>query len=199
MSKEYVSSEAIREGLRQDVLWLLITVYSYVTRGHFEGLGKMSREAFVVDCILLESAARDIVGRLTALDDDTKNNRSFQTLFAALKREGLGPKRTKDLDGKIKAYRKLVNDLKVSHRNRYIAHVNTDVAVVPRVLDDPVPFEAAASLAVNLLDDIIGRRVGYAFSMASDLKIDLRKALSGNPEEGGECLLLDAVIEAASG
>src|SRR3546814_5414998 len=86
----------------------------------------MSREAFVVDCILLESAARDIVGRLTALDDDTKNNRSFQTLFAALKREGLDSKRTKDLDAKIKEYRKLVNDLKVSHRNRYIAHVNTD-------------------------------------------------------------------------
>src|SRR3546814_18097224 len=77
-------------------------------------------------------AARDSVGRLTALDDGTKNNRSFQTLFAALKREGLDSKRTKDLDAKIKEYRKLVNDLKVSHRNRYIAHVNTDVAVVPR-------------------------------------------------------------------
>src|SRR3546814_18937261 len=85
------------------------------------------------------------MGRLTALDDDTKNNRSFQTLFAALKREGLDSKRTKDLDAKIKEYRKLVNDLKVSHRNRYIAHVNTDVAVVPRVLDDPVPFEETAS------------------------------------------------------
>ncbi len=119
MPKEYVSSETIKEGLRQDVLWLLVTVYSYVTRRRFEGLGKMSREAFVVDCILLESAARDIVGRLTALDDDTKNNRSFQTLFVALKREGLDPKRTKDLDAKIKQYRKLVNNLKVSHRNRY--------------------------------------------------------------------------------
>src|SRR3546814_285287 len=124
MPKEHASSETIEEGLRQDVLWLLITVYSYVTRRRFEGLGKMSREAFVVDCILLESAARDIVGRLTALDDDTKNNRSFQTLFAALKREGLDSKRTKDLDAKIKEYRKLVNDLKVSHRYRYIAHVN---------------------------------------------------------------------------
>src|SRR3546814_2411711 len=75
MPKEHASSETIEEGLRQDVLWLLITVYSYVTRRRFEGLGKMSREAFVVDCILLESAARDIVGRLTALGDDTKNNR----------------------------------------------------------------------------------------------------------------------------
>jgi hypothetical protein len=68
-------------------------------------------------------------------------------------------------------------------RNRYIAHVNTDAAVVPRVLDDPLYFEAPAALAVNLLDDIIGRRVGYTFSMASDLKVDLRKALSDSPED----------------
>src|SRR3546814_19141282 len=96
--------------------------------------------------------------------------------------EGLDSKRTKDLDAKIKEYRKLVNDLKVSHRNRYIAHVNTDVAVVPRVLDDPVPFEETASLAVNLLDAIIGRRIGYTFKMASDLKFDLRKAISCSDE-----------------
>src|SRR3546814_10732433 len=100
MPKEHASSETIEEGLRQDVLWLLITVYSYVTRRRFEGLGKMSREAFVVDCILLESAARDIVCRLLPVDDDTKNNRSFQTMFAALKREGLDYTRPKYVDAK---------------------------------------------------------------------------------------------------
>src|SRR3546814_17184879 len=113
MPKEHASSETIEEGLRQDVLWLLITVYSYVTRRRFEGLGKMSREAFVVDCILLESAARDIVGRLTAPDDDTKNNRSFQTLFATLKRERLDSKRTKDPHDTLKENRKPVNELKI--------------------------------------------------------------------------------------
>src|SRR3546814_19563823 len=105
MPKEHASSETIEEGLRQDVLWLLISVYSYVTRRRFEGLGKMSREEFVLDCILLESAARDIVGRLTALDDDTKNNRSFQKLYADMQSEGLDFKRTKDLDAKTKEYR----------------------------------------------------------------------------------------------
>src|SRR3546814_12740026 len=111
MPKEHASSETIEEGLRQDVLWLLITVYSYVTRRRFEGLGKMSREAFVVDCILLESAARDIVGRMTALDADTKNNRSFQTLFAALKREGLDSQRTNEHDAKIKEYRNKIQEI----------------------------------------------------------------------------------------
>ncbi|WP_395494626.1 hypothetical protein [Acetobacter sp. KSO5] len=198
MGKEYDSSEIISEGLKQDVLWLLITVYSYVTRRRFEGLGKMSREAFVVDWVLLESAARDIVSRLTALDDDTRNNRSFQTLFAALKREGLDSKRTSDLNRKIKTYRTLVNDLKVSHRNRYIAHVNTNVAVVPRVFDNPVAFEAAASKAVNLLDDIIGSKVEYIFSMASDLKIDLRQALSNSSMEDGESSIVDTMNETSN-
>src|SRR3546814_3372369 len=86
MPKEHASSETIEEGLRQDVLWLLITVYSYVTRRRFEGLGKMSREAFVVDCILLESAARDIVGRLTALDDDTKRSEEHTSELQSLMR-----------------------------------------------------------------------------------------------------------------
>lgn len=198
MAKEYDSSAIISEGLKQDVLWLLITVYSYVTRRRFEGLGKMSREAFVVDWVLLESAARDIVSRLTALDDETRNNRSFQTLFAALKREGLDSKRTSDLNKKIKTYRKLVNDLKVSHRNRYIAHVNTNVAVVPRVFDDPVAFEAAASMAVNLLDDIIGNKVEYIFSMASDLKIDLRQAFSNSSIEGAGSSIVDTMNETSN-
>ncbi|WP_124297961.1 MULTISPECIES: hypothetical protein [Acetobacter] len=198
MAKEYDSSEIISEGLKQDVLWLLITVYSYVTRRRFEGLGKMSREAFVVDWVLLESAVRDIVSRLTALDDDTRNNRSFQTLFAALKREGLDSKRTSDLNRKIKTYRALVNDLKVSHRNRYIAHVNTNVAVVPRVFDNPVAFEAAASMAVNLLDDIIGSKVEYIFSMASDLKVDLRQALSNSSMEDKESSIVDTMNETSN-
>lgn len=138
MTRETVRAEIIEEGLRQDILWLLITVYSYLTRAQFKGLSQMSREQFAVDAILLDSAARDIVARLTALDDDTRHNRSFQTLFAAMKREGLDARRAKELDSKVKAYRKTVNELKVSHRNHYIAHVNTNAVITGRVRQDGV-------------------------------------------------------------
>ena len=157
---------------------VLITIYAYVTRARFDGLGKMSREHFSTEAILLESASRDIVSRLAALDDDTRGNRSFQTLFTALKREGLSSARTAKLDPKVKAYRKLVNDLKVKHRNSYIAHVVTEVEVKPRILDDPVDFAEVASMAVNLLDKLDGREVPYFFKLGSDGRIDLRKALA---------------------
>ena len=42
---------------------------------------------------------------------------------------------------------------------------------------------APTSLAVNLLDGIVGRKIGYTFKMASDLKVDLRNTLAENPED----------------
>ncbi|QZH73960.1 MAG: hypothetical protein JY451_09300 [Erythrobacter sp.] len=178
MARATASSGEIKVGLKQDILWLLITIYSYNSRMRFDRIREMSREDLQVEAILLESASRDIVSRLAALDDDGKNNRSFQTLFSALKREGLDPSRTKDLDLKVKAFRQVVNGLKVSHRNSYIAHVATGAEVKPRVLDDPVDFAPAASLAVNLLDDIDGRLLSYFFRLGSDGSIDLRKVLA---------------------
>lgn len=178
MARANSSSGEIQTGVQQDILWLLITIYSYISRMRFDRVRDMSREEFQVEAILLESASRDIVSRLAALDDDGKNNRSFQTLFSALKREGLDPARTKDLGRKVKAFRQVVNGLKVSHRNSYIAHVATGAEVKPRVLDDPIQFGPAASMAVNLLDDIVGRSLSYSFRLGSDGSIDLRKALA---------------------
>ena len=172
------TAEDILQGLHQDVLWLLITIYSYMERARFDGIRDMSREHFSIEAILLESASRDIVSRLAALDDDGRGNRSFQTLFSALKREGLGAARTAALDRKVKAYRRSVNDLKVDHRNRYIAHVGTEAGVKPRVLDDPVECSETASLAVNLLDEFAGRTIPYFFKLGSDGRIDLRAALA---------------------
>ncbi len=131
--------------------------------------------------MLLESVVRDIISRITALDDSSKNNRSFQTLFIAMKREGLDPVRTKKIDSKVKDYRKSVNELKVSHRNNYIAHVGTDASVKPRVVDTPVAFASAASEAVIFLDYIEGKPIAYHFHIGSDQKIDLRIALQEKP------------------
>ena len=168
----------IQPGLEQDVLWLLITIFSFQSRSGFEGLGSMSRQHFAEEAVLLESAARDIISRLVALDDDGRTNRSFQTLFSAMKREGLDAGRARSLDRLVKEFRRTVNGLKVSHRNKYIAHVDTEAEVKPRILDDPVEFGTAASLAVGLLDDMAGREIRYRFKLGSNELIDLREALA---------------------
>ena len=168
----------IQRGLEQDVLWLLITIFAFQSRSGFEGLGSMSRQHFAVEAVLLESASRDIISRLVALDDEGRTNRSFQTLFSAMKREGLDMGRTRTLDRLVKEFRRTVNGLKVSHRNNYIAHVDTDAEVTPRILDDPVEFSTAASLAVSLLDEMAGRVIRYRFKLGSHDLIDLREALA---------------------
>lgn len=121
MRRKFDDSADIREGLKQDILWLLIANYSYKERAQLEGLNQWSWKRLGTELVLLESVVRDIVSRITALDDSTKNNRSFQTLFVAMKREGLDPARCKIIDNKVKHYRKSVNELKVSHRKHYMS------------------------------------------------------------------------------
>lgn len=178
MVSRFDSSSDILSGLEDDVLWLMILIYSFKVRSRLEGFGQWSRKHMSIEFMLLDSAARDIVMRLTALDDDSKNNRSFQTLLRALNRENLlEQKRSKALKEKVRKYRDAVGQLKVEHRNHYISHVNTDASVLPRVIDRPVGFDEVASLAVNLMDDFAGRTLQYHFKMGSDGSINLRDAL----------------------
>jgi hypothetical protein len=178
MASKFDSSSDILSGLKDDILWLMILIYSFKVRARLEGLGQWSREHMCIEFMLLDSAVRDIVMRLTALDDDSKNNRSFQTLLSALSRENLlDLKRSRALKVKVKGYRDAVNELKIGHRNHYMSHVNTDASVVPRVIDRPIKFNAVASLAVNLMDDLAGRTLQYHFKMGNNESINLREAL----------------------
>ncbi|KQU51993.1 hypothetical protein ASG72_10940 [Bosea sp. Leaf344] len=182
MAKSFTSSATLLDGLRQDILWLLILIYAHRERAVLPTLRTMSYEALALELVLLESATRDIIARLTALDDDGKGLRSFQSAFSAMKREGLEPERTRSIDKTVKSYRQLVNGLKVGHRNTYIAHVKEIAEVTPRIVDNPVEFTASASLAVNLLDEMIGKQVPYMFRIGSAMPpIDLREKLAGSP------------------
>lgn len=167
------------DNLQQDLLWLLILVYSRRQRILLPRIKEMSREDFAVEMVLLESATRDIVSRLIALDDDGRGVRSFQSALKALRQEGAAIPKDAPLAQQVKAYRKIVNVLKVEHRNSYIAHVTEGVSVTPRILDESVDIATATSAAVNLLDMLAGKVVSYTFRVGSQEKeIDLRSALS---------------------
>jgi hypothetical protein len=183
VAKQFTSSEKLLDGLREDILWLLILIYAHRQRCALPSLATMSHEALALEVLLLESASRDIVTRLTALDDEGKGSRSFQSAFAAMKREGLDRRRTAALDKDVKAFRQSLNDLKVKHRNAYIAHVKELAQVTPRVLDEPVEFADCASRAVNLLDAMVGRTVTYVFKIGSTNQLDLRQELGSSSHE----------------
>lgn len=179
MAKDYMPTSELIDGLRQDILWLLILVYSRRQRMRLPTLRTMSREDLAIEMVLLESATRDIVSRLAALDDEGKGVRSFQTVLKALRREGMAKAHADPLAAQVKAYRQIVNPLKVAHRNAYIAHVIDAVSVTPRIIDAPVDVDSAALAAVNLLDTFSGKTIGYTFRVGSqELEINLREALS---------------------
>ena len=178
--KFYTPSEDLLDGLKQDVLYLLLTILAHREKQRLPNLGKMSREDLVLELALLESGTRDIIARLTALDDDGSGSRSFPNALAAMNREGLAARKAEELKAHVKAYRAAINDLKVNHRNSYISHVQEFAEVLPRVLDKPVRFEMAASLSVNVLDALMGRQVEYRFRVGSqEPELDLRARLSG--------------------
>lgn len=183
VAKQFTSSEKLLDGLREDILWLLILIYACRERYALPTLATMSYKAFALEFVLLESASRDVVTRLTALDDDSKGNRSFQSAFAAMKREGLDSQRTAALDKDVKAFRQSLNALKLKHRNAYIAHVQELAQVKPRVLDEPVEFADCASRAVNLLDAMVGQTVTYVFKYGSTNQLDLRQELGSSSDE----------------
>lgn len=178
MAKDYTPASEIVDGLRQDVLWLLILVYARRQRMRLPNVRTMGREDFAIEMVLLESATRDIVSRLAALDDEGKGVRSFQTALKALRREGMAKTTAAPLETKAKAYRQTVNPLKVAHRNAYIAHVTDAASVIPRVIDSPVDVNPAVSAAVELLDALAGETIGYTFRVGSqEAEINLREAL----------------------
>ncbi|TGR65557.1 hypothetical protein EN837_22005 [bacterium M00.F.Ca.ET.194.01.1.1] len=146
MARTFTNADVLFDGLRDDVLWLMILIFCYRERALLPNLSTMSREDLVVEFVLLGSAVRDIVTRLTSLDGDEKGVRSFQSAFSALKREGLIADRTEKLKAEVRAYRSAVNSLKVEHRNKYIAHVQELANVTPNILDRPVHFERCASI-----------------------------------------------------
>lgn len=178
--KTLTKASTLLKGLKSDILWLLITIYAHRQRSQLPTISTMSREAFVLELVLLESATRDIIGRITALDDKQKGTRTFENTLAAMNREGLAPKRAQMLDKAVKDFRNKVSALKLEHRNSYIAHVKDLAVVDPRVLTAAPPdFAGGASSAVNLLDLMVGETVTYELKIGSmERVIDLRAALS---------------------
>jgi len=75
----------------------------------------------------------------------------------------------------LRAFRAAVSELKVTHRNSYIAHVKTLAEVTPRIVDDPVRFEEPASMAVNLLDAIRAARSDTISKSAAASRLTFEK------------------------
>ena len=157
MPRQSESLEVVIDGLRDDILWMLITYYALCKRRTLPDLQRMSREDFVVELNLLECAQRDLVMRLTALDD-TKGNRSFRLAKKLKLATSLSRERQREIAENTKAFTDAVNQLKTDHRNKYIAHVSTATSVSPRLVQEVPKLADVISVAVRTLDAFENKR-----------------------------------------
>uniref|UniRef100_B0T9C2 HEPN AbiU2-like domain-containing protein n=1 Tax=Caulobacter sp. (strain K31) TaxID=366602 RepID=B0T9C2_CAUSK len=172
------TSDKILDDLANDLLWLLIGAFVYRRRAQLEGLPTWSSQHLSEEFFLLEAAQRDLIMRLTALDDRGRGQRSFPAALKALKDSGaISAQGQAEADAAIRAFRELINDMKVKHRNAYIGHVLDEESSTPRLPQAPANLNAAIAAAVALGDRLAGVRKGYLFKLPGGERIDLRQAL----------------------
>lgn len=113
--------------LRVEILDLNVVSYFFIKKiNRFAYLfQKTSREYVLEEFIALRHMENGIILHLTNLDDDSSKY-SFQKIAKDINKTIKDPEILKNLNQKIKEYRKNINTLKVKHRNSRIAHLNYD-------------------------------------------------------------------------
>ncbi len=166
------------DALTNDILWILISAYVIRRRSRLEGLQDWSAQHLAEEFFLLEAAQRDLILRLTALDDDGRGQRSFRSVMKVLKAQDdlYGPAQA-EADKAVKAYRALINTMKTKHRNAYIGHVLDGETATPRLPQAPEALNEAIASAVAIGDQLTGVRQSYLFKMTGGQRLDLREEL----------------------
>jgi hypothetical protein len=75
----------------------------------------------------------DLILRLCRLDDDDKTTHSLREALRSI-RNSLPDVKAKEIDNRLREYRKVVNPLKTKARNYYLAHLSKD-SEVPHATD----------------------------------------------------------------
>lgn len=183
MKARKLSSKELIDGIQNDVLGLL-SVYFALDRCTrlLELIFKHgSRYELTSQFITIDSLKRDLIIRITALDDDSKGNRSFPLLLKAFNQENISISRAKGLKTYKFEYRRAINGFKTKYRNKDIAHINEDATPYSRYLNDKIDFIPYICRAVETLDAFAGRRVGYSLHVGSmEEDVDLRALVFDN-------------------
>ncbi len=127
------------------------------------------------DMILLQSLTQDIVLRLGKLGDTRRDTLSFMQVVKHIRKHGPVQNIPANIDSKIAQFEKEIEDIKVHHRNSYMAHISKS---------KPWPFKPsfnlreAIQLAIQICDDLHGEKMEYKISSDwAGIEIDLRMQL----------------------
>lgn len=185
-------SEKLKEefaSMRVEILDLNVLAYFYVRKlnrlAHV--IKTTTREYLLEEFTALRYMENGIILHLTNLDDDSSNF-SFRTTSAAFKRNTKDQKAQTAIHETLKTFRKNLNDVKVAHRNKRIAHLNYEKDLR---FDEFLDFEQVLLPLINEVNTIgdrfWGEKINVKFKLGSleghidfrkdpnDLKVDVNK------------------------
>ncbi|MFC1226669.1 hypothetical protein SAMN04488511_102307 [Pedobacter suwonensis] len=175
--------------MRVEILDLNVLAYFYVRKlnrlAHI--IKTTTREYLLEEFTALRYMENGIILHLTNLDDDSSNF-SFRTASAAFKRSTRDQKAQTQIHETLKTFRKNLNDVKVAHRNKRIAHLNYEKDLR---FDEFLDFEKVLLPLINeantIADEFWGEKINAKFRLGSleghidfrrtpdDLKVDVNK------------------------
>jgi hypothetical protein len=159
---------------------LLISAFACQRKTSYLGerMATETREFLLEEITALRLMSNEIVLQLCNLDDKDGN----WTLLA-MKREVLKGRKTvgstKVVNRLAQDFRTALNNLKVKHRNTYIAHNNADAYPNPFDLPDfNSDFRQLTQQAIRLFEHLWGSQVSFEFRPgAVERTIDLKRSL----------------------
>lgn len=155
--------------LRVEIIDLNILACFYVRKINRLGylFQNSTRHYVLEELTALRYMENGLILHLTNLDDDSSDY-SFRRIPKAVDGTLKSPKQTKQLKNKLDEYRKLINSLKVQHRNERIAHLNhIDDLAIDQFLNFNQYLKPIISEALQIGDLIWGRKIEYKFKLGS--------------------------------
>lgn len=167
--------------LRSEVYYALLAAWTF--KAKLEALSyrlqTMGRDFLLEELVSLRTLANEVVLRLCNIDDK-KSDFSFHAARKSMDKTGQ-LKRTEvdELNKAITRYRSGLNELKVKHRNLYIAHLTGDFYPDPMLVTEMVKgYTPSLREALDTLALIWGKHLSFGFHLGSrDRTIDFLEEL----------------------
>lgn len=150
-----------------DLLWLPVVKATYPTATTSEFFRKISKEEQVSRMIAYDSLSRDLIIRLTALDDSDSRNPSFRNIMKKLRRTSIDQSVLGKLNGLRKENTRTLTPIRTEHRDRSVAHITTEQNTLSRYINEPVDLATPLMSCAKLLQAFTSEPLTYVYNLGS--------------------------------
>lgn len=160
---------------QDEVLWILIAYFTFKNAPNLFHSKEIDRYQFVGSLIMAKCTVRDIVLRLTRLDESSHGAKLFREIIKHGGKQSEYKDRIGEWTKAVSDFRQSIAHLK-KERNEFIAHLKDTNPSAYRVEEIPIELKECIIEAVKVIDIFQGEKTSYTFSVGSmEPEIDLRQ------------------------